>query len=243
MVEEPIQFVFRTAGESKMRLFATACSYLALLWHRRKFGRLPASGPNAATAERRGWDSHWVSRGGVGSASSFGWISRLVRRVVFQPAVAHFLARPQGRPQGGLLSHPSCADISSLPFRSMSVDGVWNLGVMEHFSQAPLRTSLQEFERVLKPGGTAVLFWPGEKNPSRWLLAPVEWAASKLKRRPLHFFPKEVSRLKSRREAEEILRETGFEPLKVHYSVRTWFIHTVVIARKRHGIAAQCAGD
>ncbi len=281
MVEEPIQFVFRTAGESKMRIFATASSYLSLLRRRRKFARRPNSNTSAQRGGRTAWDRHWISRGGVEKGSAFGWISRLVRRIVFQPAVAHFLEqyfpaegvfvelgcgtgessarvpRRQRRFVGLDFSWPAlnaarrsdcyhthlCADISNLPFRSMSVDGVWNLGVMEHFPPGPLRASLREFERVLKPGGTAVLFWPGERNSSRWLLAPIEWAMSKLKRRPFHFFPDEVSRLKSRREAEEILRETGLETLRVDYSVRTWFIHTVVVAKKQHSIAVQCAAS
>jgi dolichol-phosphate mannosyltransferase len=37
MVEAPIQFVFRKEGESKMKIFATARSYLALLASRRTF--------------------------------------------------------------------------------------------------------------------------------------------------------------------------------------------------------------
>jgi hypothetical protein len=39
MVEEPIQFIFRTAGESKMKLIPTARSYVAMLssrWKRAK---------------------------------------------------------------------------------------------------------------------------------------------------------------------------------------------------------------
>jgi SAM-dependent methyltransferase len=124
-----------------------------------------------------------------------------------------------------------CADLFHLPLGPGSVDGIWNLGVMEHFERAALVRSLAEFRRVLKPGGTIVLFWPAEANLSRWVLAPIELARSTITRQPFRFFPDEVSRLRSRREAFGILQDAGFTVLDVDFSVRTLFIHMVVIGR------------
>ena len=47
-------------------------------------------------------------------------------------------------------------DIANLPFEDNSIDGIWNLGVMEHFSHSDLIIILHEFRRVLKDNGTLV---------------------------------------------------------------------------------------
>ena len=124
-----------------------------------------------------------------------------------------------------------CADLFQLPLPRASVDGIWNLGVMEHFERTQITQALNEFRRILKPGGTIVLFWPAEGNLSRWALAPVELLRSSITRQPFRFFPDEVSRMKSREEARTILSEAGFTVLEVDFSARTAFIHMVLVGR------------
>ena len=127
-----------------------------------------------------------------------------------------------------------CADISQLPLRSGSLDGIWNLGVLEHLPRPLLVATLREFRTVLKPGGVAVVFWPARGNSSRWVLAPVEWVRTGITGKRYRFFPDEVMLSKSRQEAEEIFREAGLLPVEVDFSMRTWFIHRVVVARNTH---------
>lgn len=68
-------------------------------------------------------------------------------------AVAHarFIPVMDGGIQGNLFS---------LPFSNDSIDGIWNLGVMEHFTDSEIDTILTEFYRTLKPASYAILFWP-----------------------------------------------------------------------------------
>lgn len=126
-----------------------------------------------------------------------------------------------------------CADLFQLPFPAGSIDGIWNLGVMEHFERGPLVEALAEFNRVLKPGGVIVLFWPAERNSSRWILAPVEKLRSIITGKPFRFFPDEVSRLGSRAQGSEILAEAGFQVIDYDFSARTAFIHMVVVGQTR----------
>lgn len=101
---------------------------------------------------------------------------------------------------------------------------------MEHFERADLTAVLREFRRVLRPGGVIVLFWPRERNLSRWVLGPIEWLRSRTKGEPFRFFPDEVSRLRSKQHASELLEPAGFDIKTLDFSVRTLFIHMVVVA-------------
>jgi SAM-dependent methyltransferase len=127
------------------------------------------------------------------------------------------------------------SDIRRLPFGSDSVAGIWNLGVLEHFDREDTRRILSEFRRVLKPGASAILFWPPEFGSSRWVLGPIERWRSRRAGRPVRFFPDEVNRLQSRRHARESLSESGLEAAAVDFTPRDGFIHIVVVARKPRG--------
>lgn len=124
------------------------------------------------------------------------------------------------------------SDIRRMPFRDESLAGVWNLGVMEHFSEPAVAEILLEFKRVLRPGGTLILFWPPRFGSSRCVLAPVEWCIGRVRATPFHFFPDEVNRLRSKKQAEETLEAVGFTPVAVDFTLRDGFIHVVVVATK-----------
>ena len=122
-------------------------------------------------------------------------------------------------------------DIRALPFADGTVDGVWNLGVLEHFPPDEARSILRELLRVLRPGRSAVLFWPPQFGSSRLALAPIEWLRSR-PGRPFRFFPDEVNRLRSLRQGRETLVDAGFEPVTVDFTPRDAFIHLVAVGRK-----------
>jgi len=124
------------------------------------------------------------------------------------------------------------ADIFALPYRPNSIYGIWKLGVMEHFTDAEIQDCLGEFRRVLKPGGVVVLFWPTRRNSSRWILAPLEKVISAWKGSEFTFFPGEISRLKSRQQARELMERAGFEIAALDFNWRTAFIHMVIVARR-----------
>jgi SAM-dependent methyltransferase len=125
------------------------------------------------------------------------------------------------------------ADIFALPWRANSLDGIWKLGVMEHFTEPEIDNCLQEFHRVLKPGGVVVLFWPTRRNTSRWILGPLEKMISAWRRPDFTFFPGEISRLKSKKQARTLMERAGFEIAALDFNWRTAFIHMVIVARKR----------
>src|SRR5207249_1494377 len=58
------------------------------------------------------------------------------------------------------------ASIFDLPFEAGAFDGVYNLGVLEHFHPHEIREILDELHRVLKPRGKLVVFWPPRRGSS-----------------------------------------------------------------------------
>jgi SAM-dependent methyltransferase len=123
-------------------------------------------------------------------------------------------------------------DLRSLPFRDGSLDGIWNLGVLEHFEPADGNAVLVEMRRTLAAGGVALLFWPPHFGLSRLVLAPIEWLRSAATGRRFRFFPDEVNRMRSRRHGRETLSAAGLQPLAVAFTPHDAFIHLVVIGRK-----------
>ena len=67
----------------------------------------------------------------------------------------------------------SQADIFQLPFPNATFDGVFNLGVMEHFNDVEMVNALTELRRVIKNNGK--IFWKdfGWVNNSYDITAPV----------------------------------------------------------------------
>ncbi|HEU4628776.1 MAG TPA: class I SAM-dependent methyltransferase [Gemmatimonadaceae bacterium] len=106
-------------------------------------------------------------------------------------------------------------DAFRLPFADGAVDGIWNVGVMEHFTHPQIDRMLEEFHRVLRPGGRVVLLWPGTDAVPQHLLDALAWMINRRRGRgpPFRFHPPEISRLRSVRQGREVLRRNGFTPV------------------------------
>lgn len=125
------------------------------------------------------------------------------------------------------------ADLFQLPFEDASFDGVYNLGVMEHFSEEEIARAFREFHRVLRPGGRIVIFWPPQDSPIRYVLQAFHWVSGKVESKsqaPL--YPPEISRVASREQGQRWLREAGFEPIYCEFSARDLYTQFVFVARK-----------
>ena len=70
-------------------------------------------------------------------------------------------------------------DIFKLPLPDNSIDGIWNVGVMEHFNLEEIDKILVEFYRVLNKGGRIILFWPMAYAPYEIFLNIVEFCYQK----------------------------------------------------------------
>jgi len=123
--------------------------------------------------------------------------------------------------------------IFAIPVDSASYDGVYNLGVMEHFTEEEIARILDEFNRVLKPGGKIVLFWPPEFGLSVMFLKFVHLIMNRMLKKDIALHPKEITRLSSKQQAHGYLERAGFLLVGYHFSIRDLFTYVVVVGEKK----------
>ena len=125
------------------------------------------------------------------------------------------------------------ADIFSLPFKNSSLAGVWNLGVLEHFNEPEIKNILLEFNRVTKPNGVVILWWPPRYGATVLFLSVIEKAYYLITRKQYYFFPNEPSRLKGKVHLANLIEGTGFFVEANYFSLRDLFTYVVVVLRKK----------
>ncbi len=124
------------------------------------------------------------------------------------------------------------ASIFDLPFEAGAFDGVYNLGVLEHFHRQEIREILGEFHRVLKPRGKLMVFWPHRRGSSVLFLHALRRLIKLVSDAEPKFHPDEISLLGSCAEAVELLRDTGFVLRDYSFGVRDLFVQCIIVAEK-----------
>ncbi len=124
------------------------------------------------------------------------------------------------------------ADNFRLPFGTGKLDGLWNVGVMEHFQHDRIDAMMREFHRVLAPGAPILLLWPATDSLPQKGLRLVEKVVN-LRRdgERFQFHPDEISKLRSSEEGRQVLRRNGFEPVFVDAGLRSLMAFKTVVGR------------
>ncbi len=128
-------------------------------------------------------------------------------------------------------------DIFRLPFADNALSGLWNVGVMEHFTHEQIDQILQEFRRVLQPGGRVILLWPGADSIPQKMLEAVAFVintgrGARGNPTPYRFHPPEISRLRSARHGREVLGRNGFETVTIDPGFYSLMAFKTVVAEK-----------
>lgn len=133
------------------------------------------------------------------------------------------------QPRSERLIHGS---IFAIAAPESSFDGVYNLGVMEHFTETEIHCIFQEFNRVLKPGGKIVLFWPPSFGLTVRVLAAVHWFLRIIGKTGIKLHPDEITHVRSRRQVRALFEAAGFSLLHFHFGFRDLFTQVVVVGQK-----------
>jgi ubiquinone/menaquinone biosynthesis C-methylase UbiE len=123
--------------------------------------------------------------------------------------------------------------IFNLPFADRTFDGVYNLGVMEHFTKGEIERILHEFKRVLKPAGKIVVFWPHAKAPSVFVLKLCHYVLRAFSSSEKRLHPPEISLFPSNKIITHMLISAGFRLLRIHFGPSDLWIQAVLVAEKK----------
>lgn len=166
---------------------------------------------------------------GSGSSQTSVLINKMSRRFYALDfafdAVSH--ARAILTMDGGIQGN-----LFSLPVRNDSVDGIWNLGVMEHFADSEIDTILTEFNRVLKPGSCAILFWPPLIGWYKITALILEALLSLAKRKWVKLYPDEINLIRGRKKIKSFCDRNGFILERCSYTYLDCFTNVVIVIRK-----------
>lgn len=123
-------------------------------------------------------------------------------------------------------------NLFSLPFRNDSVDGIWNLGVMEHFTDSEIDTILAEFHRALKSGSCAILFWPPLIGWYKIAALILETLLSLVKIKRVKLYPDEINLIRGRKKIKSFCDRNGFILERCSGVCWDLFAYKVVVIRK-----------
>ncbi len=124
------------------------------------------------------------------------------------------------------------ASIFDMPFEDGTFEGIYNLGVMEHFTEEEIHSILLEFKRTLKTNGRIVLFIPPVFGLTVWVLDFAHFVLNKVLRRNIKLHPDEITRIKSKRHIQTLVEKAGFSYIEYYFGIKDVFTQIVIIAEK-----------
>lgn len=123
-------------------------------------------------------------------------------------------------------------NIFYLPFQNETFDGLYNLGVMEHFKQEEIHEILTEFKRVLKQNGKMVIFWPPKFGITVFALDSIHFILNKILRMNVKLHPAEITRIKSKQHAIQTFEKAGFKVIEYYFGAKDIFTQCVIVVQK-----------
>ena len=120
----------------------------------------------------------------------------------------------------------------SIPSEDEVYDGVYNLGVFEHFNDQDIQRILKELHRVVKPNGKMIIFWPPEFGLSVVFLKAVHFVLNRVFKADIALHPAEISRVKSKKQVEEIFHRANFSVIDYYFGLRDALTYSVIVLTK-----------
>jgi dolichol-phosphate mannosyltransferase len=122
--------------------------------------------------------------------------------------------------------------IFELPMADASFDGVYSVGVIEHFTPQEIVSIFIESRRVVKPGGKIVLFWPHNRGTSVAVLRFAHWVLNSVLHRNVQLHPPEPSVFRSRAVLEPLAAQAGLKVIEVSFGPRDFWVQTRVVLER-----------
>lgn len=165
---------------------------------------------------------------GSGSAQTSAKIRKYGRKIIAVD-ISEEALRQAGKIK--VVDETRLADIRKMPFKKESLDGIWNLGVMEHFEEKEIIKIINHFHDLLKNDGKAILLWPADYSFFRIVVVPFEAFVSIFKKN-YRVFPDEICRIHSKKHLLSVIKGTKFRKYKIHFNIRDAYTHYVIVLYK-----------
>ncbi len=123
-------------------------------------------------------------------------------------------------------------NIFAVPFANETFCGIYNLGVMEHFTDQEIIQILFEFKRTLKPAGKIVLFIPPVFGLTVQVLDAAHFVLNKILKKNIKLHPDEITRIKSQKHIQELVEKAGFKFIEYYFGYKDLFTQIVIVAEK-----------
>jgi len=130
-----------------------------------------------------------------------------------------------------------CADVSKTGLKNSSIDGIYSLGLIEHSTIDEIHKMLLEFNRILKPNGTIILFAPPEYGSTVMFFKITDYILNTLLKQNIWFQPHpksepEINRIQSREWMENVIRNTNFIITEFNFELKDLYTHVAVVLKK-----------
>jgi SAM-dependent methyltransferase len=123
-------------------------------------------------------------------------------------------------------------DITNTGLQNESIDGIYNLGVMEHFTDEGIQQILIEFRRILKPDGKIILFVPPEYGSTVIFFKIVHFILNDIFNKNIYFQPAEINRIRSLQYTKKLISGTGLKITDFNFEYNDLFTHVAIIIEK-----------
>ncbi len=124
------------------------------------------------------------------------------------------------------------ASIFEMPFEDESFDGIYNLGVIEHFTEEEIQQILTEFKRVLKKGAKVCLFIPPTYGLTVQVLDTAHFILNKILRKNIKLHPDEITRVRSKAHIKGLIEKAGFKFIEYYFGPKDVFTQIVIVGEK-----------
>lgn len=124
------------------------------------------------------------------------------------------------------------SDIFNSGLKKEKYDGIYNLGVLEHFNEKEINIILTEFKRLIKRKGKILLFWPHKYGLSVIFLKIFTNLIKLVFKKNLNLHPKEITYVKSKDQVSKILKNNGLILEYYYFGMKDMFTQVAILARK-----------
>lgn len=121
------------------------------------------------------------------------------------------------------------SDIFDMNLNENKFEGIYNLGVIEHFNEQKFIELMLHFKKHLKKNGKIILFWPPKFGLSVIALHLIHFFINKVFRLKIKLHPEEPFKYESKNKLKKILEPIGYKIKNTHFNYRDAFTYCIII--------------